>query len=349
MHPGIARGAIARWTAGGARVLDPFCGSGTVLVESFAAGRAAAGIDASPLAVLLAQVRTATLGSDGRARLVEAAAEIAEESAERARKRKRPESPSWAKREFARFHPHVALELLGLRELVMDTPKDEVGRALRLCFSSLLVKFMRSGPEAPRDGETKRIGRGVPSRFLADRAHELAQGLEALERRVPKGTPPPHIEDGDARNYPAVLAASIDLVLSSPPYAGTYDYADQHAVRFTWLGLPQKPFRNAQIGERATGLGSAPAAWRESRHAWLSEMGRVTKPGGRIILVVGDGVVGHAPEDARVALQQASPAVGLDVVAWASQARSVQDRRLQEIFAGKPRKEHIVLLARARQ
>ena len=101
------------------------------------------------------------LGERGRERLRGEAARIAEESGEHARKRRRPESPPWAKKEFERFHPHVALELLGLRALVMDTPEDDVGHALRLCLSSILVKVMKAGPEAPRDGAEKRIGRGI--------------------------------------------------------------------------------------------------------------------------------------------------------------------------------------------
>jgi hypothetical protein len=34
------------------------------------------------------------------------------------------------------------------------------------CFVHL-VKFMRAGPQAPRDGETKRIARGLPSQFFS--------------------------------------------------------------------------------------------------------------------------------------------------------------------------------------
>src|SRR5881392_319334 len=41
MHPSMARGAINVWSVPGGRVLDPFCGSGTVLVEAMALGRAA--------------------------------------------------------------------------------------------------------------------------------------------------------------------------------------------------------------------------------------------------------------------------------------------------------------------
>jgi SAM-dependent methyltransferase len=348
MHPSIARGAVAAWSAPGDTIVDPFCGSGTVLVEAMAAGRAAVGVDASPLGVAIARVRTTPLGEAGRARLTEEAARVAEAAGERARKRRRPEMPPWARAERERFHPHVVLELLGLRELVLATPEDDVGRALRMCLSSILVKFMKAGPEAPRDGEDKRIARGLPSRMLADRAAELSRGLAALERRAPPGTPPPVVVAGDARRLGGVAGGVATLVLSSPPYAGTYAYAAMHDARFTWLDLPRRGVREAQLGARARGLGVDAASWREAQRAWISEMARVLGPGGHALLVVGDGVVDDQPEDAPDAVARAATAVGLEPLARASQARPLRDRRLQEIFAGRVRREHLLLLQKQR-
>ena len=74
MHPSIARGAMAAFSAPGDAVVDPFCGSGTVLVEAMGLGRRAFGVDASPLGVAIARVRTTLLGDAGRERLVAEAA-----------------------------------------------------------------------------------------------------------------------------------------------------------------------------------------------------------------------------------------------------------------------------------
>jgi SAM-dependent methyltransferase len=348
MHPSIARGAVDAFSAAGDTVVDPFCGSGTVLVEAMGLGRRALGVDASPLGVAIAGVRTTTLGEDGRAKLQEEAVRIAESSGEQARKRRRPAMPAWSQNELSRFHPHVLLELLGLRALVMETDADDdVGRALRLCLSSILVKFMKAGPEAPRDGETKRIARGVPSRMFADRAAELAQGLAALERRMPPGTPVAQARLGDARDLSAIKRGSVKLVVSSPPYAGTYDYAAQHDVRFTWLDLPRKLFRKNQLGARHASLGADPDAWRAGQKQWIAEVARVLAPGGHALLVVGDGVVGTEAEDAPDAVASAAAPVGLEPLARASQTRPVIDNRLQAIFASRPRREHLLLLRRS--
>jgi Predicted DNA modification methylase len=340
MHPSTARTAIARFSQAGQDVLDPFCGSGTVLVEAMAAGRKAVGSDASPLAVVIARVRSTTLGPEGRLRLVESARQIAEQAAERARKRTRPEIPQWARGEKDRFFPHVAFELYGLRALIGETKEDDVGHALRACLSSILVKFMRGSDEAV----ARRIGRGVPSHFFASRAEELARGLEALERRTPAGTPVPQIHVADARDLGLLAAGGFDLILSSPPYAGTYDYAEHHDVRFLWLGLPRANLDRVQVGARDDGLGSAAQRWLHDRQRWLSEMARVARRGAAVILQVGDGVVAGAPEDAAGAVEDEARRLGLVPVARVSQARPPHDYRLRQLFAGRPRREHIVML-----
>jgi SAM-dependent methyltransferase len=346
MHPSIARGAVAAFSAAGDLVVDPFCGSGTVLVEAMGLGRRASGVDASPLGVEIARVRTTLLGPGGRELLVAEAARIAEESGERARKRQRPEVPGWARGEIAHFFPHVLFELYGLRELVFagGAGNEAVARALRLCLSSILVKFMKAGPAAPRDGAGKRIARGLPSRMFADRAGELARGLAALERRTPPGTPAPEVVEGDARAL-ALPDAAAALVVSSPPYAGTYDYAAVHDARFRWLGLSPKRYRRAQLGARAGEVGEvAGEPWREAQARWMGEIARVLRPGGLALLMVGDGVVDGRPESAPDGVAEAGAPAGLEPVARASQARPLHDRRLAAIFADRPRREHLLLL-----
>src|SRR4051794_11235644 len=60
--PQIARQVITLLTQPGDIVLDPYCGSGTTLIEAYLIGRQAIGIDMNPLAVLLARTKCTPIG-----------------------------------------------------------------------------------------------------------------------------------------------------------------------------------------------------------------------------------------------------------------------------------------------
>ncbi len=100
-------------------------------------------------------------------------------------------------------------------------------------------------------------------------------------------------------------------MLSSPPYAGTYDYAAQHETRFIWLGLSARTFRRVQLGARASAIGDARRRrWRADAARFVAEIARVLRPGGHAMLVVGDGVVGGRAEDAPDGVAAAGAPVG---------------------------------------
>ncbi|MBI3202238.1 MAG: site-specific DNA-methyltransferase [Myxococcales bacterium] len=80
LHPDTAARLVEGLSKPGDTVLDPFCGSGTVLVEAHRLGRRALGIDANPLAIELCKLKTLGLGTREAATLVETAAAIAEKA-----------------------------------------------------------------------------------------------------------------------------------------------------------------------------------------------------------------------------------------------------------------------------
>jgi SAM-dependent methyltransferase len=77
---------------------------------------------------------------------------------------------------------------------------------------------------------------------------------------------------------------------------------------------------------------------------WMRELRRVLRPGGHALLVVGDGILDDAPEDAPDAVASAASPLGLEPVARASQARPVHDARVRAVFGDRPRREHLLLL-----
>jgi SAM-dependent methyltransferase len=60
-HPPVARALLERHTSPGERVLDCFCGSGTLLVEAALTGRSAIGSDVDPIAAFVSRVKATPL------------------------------------------------------------------------------------------------------------------------------------------------------------------------------------------------------------------------------------------------------------------------------------------------
>src|SRR4051794_7364226 len=66
MHWLTAERVLTHFTRPGAHVVDPFCGSGTVLVEARVRGLKATGVDLNPLAVRLSKLKTDPLTEEQR-------------------------------------------------------------------------------------------------------------------------------------------------------------------------------------------------------------------------------------------------------------------------------------------
>jgi DNA modification methylase len=183
----------------------------------------------------------------------------------------------------------------------------------------------------------------LPTRLYRRKAEELGERLEALARAVPRGTPPPELAVGDARRLSHLPDASVDVVLTSPPYLGTYDYAEQHLRRFGWLGLDARRFAEVEIGSRrrASSPAAALAAWQRDVDAFIGEIARVLRPWGVAYVVIGDSAVGTEVIEGDAALRGATERTSLVVRAWAFQTRP----SFYPGVARAQRREHLLLLA----
>src|SRR5215470_17552573 len=340
LHPATARRVLELLALPErAQLLDPFCGSGTVLVEGVRAGLSASGLDASPLAVLVARAKTWASSPADRRELVARARAIRDEVVARGRSARRAGQAPPPPRDVDRrrqdslagwFDPHVRREVEALRSFIGGD--DVLGAVL----SSVLTKVSRREADSRAERAPRTIARGFPARLFADRAVELAAGLEELWRDAPRGTPPPDVRLGDARALPAP-AGAFDAVLTSPPYFGTYDYAEQHALRLAFLGLP--PLKN-EIGARSRSGGEE-----ADYGAVLAELGRVSA--GPIVLVIGDSLAAGRAVHADQMIRRLAAAAGLEVVGGASARRLALGRAEAEAFARAPKREHVIWLRSA--
>lgn len=330
-------------------VLDPFCGSGTVLVEARLAGRRALGTDANPLAVELAWLKVRGTSPRERASILEAARRVAAHAEDR-RVRRLGATRRYGPADIALFDPHVLLELDGLKEALGQERDREVQRALGLVLSAILVKVSRRTGDSAKLLGKKRLATGFTIRVFFAKAEELVERLAAFAAMLPRDAEPPAARVGDARRLDGIGDVSVDAIVTSPPYAGTYDYLAHHEARLRWLEIQPEGFAEAEIGARRH---FADLPFREAIERWdrelsdaLFAMRRVLQPTGAAALVIGDSAVGSRPILADETLRRLAPRVGLRVTAIASQARPHFHEPTISAFRRAPRREHAILLRR---
>lgn len=387
MHPATARKlveTILGATGAGrdrAHFLDPFSGSGTTLVEARRIGSLAIGVDANPLAVAIARAKTwtqpaarlQTLRTTGHeiAGLALAAGKAARRSGyEPAPERVLPGiDPEVRNRKIQKwFAPHVRRELENIASSIdqLRVRDAELAEVMTVLLSSILYKVSRRASDTDPRRVERRIGRGASARLFAERTDLLYRGLSQL-RQTADG-PPGDVRLGDARHLAAVLAkpaseetatgsapdsGTIAGIVTSPPYAGTYGYAEQQQLRLDFLGLDSSGFRAAEVGARDHFQGVDGNRRRRARRRYVralsaafAEMARVCRPGALVAVMLGDSVAGERAMWAEDVMARAVPEATLEVLAWAGQARPKLGQREREAFAERPKREYLFLLQR---
>jgi hypothetical protein len=320
MHPDCAARLIAECPG---HVHDPFCGGGTVLLEARLAGRASSGTDLSPIAVLVSEARCAPVELPPLLR------RASRKIADLAQRRVDVQVPELADRWF---QPHVAQELGRIRDGIKISP-PEVQPLLRAVMSSILVKVSFRESDTSNRRSPHHRPPGTTATLFHKKARELGRALDAL----PAG-PSPRIRCADARRLGSPEPAG--LVLTSPPYPGVYDYVPMHQLRYAWLGIDPGAGMSGEIGARrafrSQGRQDALRQWRRDTDAWVLTQAQCLAPGGRMVIVVGDGLVGDKAVDTLGPTVESMRAAGLDIVARASADRADHAREMIRI-------EHMVM------
>jgi SAM-dependent methyltransferase len=347
LHPLTARRLIEGLSKPGDRVLDPFCGSGTVLVEARLLGRSALGNDVNPLAIELSELKANGPGAPWVPDLVNLALRVAEHGDDR-RLAKAGATRRYGPEDVALYAPHVLLELDGLRDGISRVEDQGVARALLLVLSAVLTKVGARAGDTGRAEGPKRISSGYTARFFVKKAEELQRRLQQAKALLPPKAPFVRVIHGDARDLHAVDDQRVDLVVTSPPYAGVYDYVVHHRDRLRWLDLPEDRFEAHEIGARrhtrGVSFGHALGRFQSELGAAMQELGRVLSPRGAAVLVIADSVLANRAVYADELVKGLCVGAGLAVAATASQERPHVHAPTQAAFEAKPRREHAILL-----
>ncbi len=287
--PQLVETLLTRYVPAGGRVLDPFAGSGTTLVQSLESGRDATGVDVAAFNCLLMRVKTARYNEfvlekeirDALSRLPAVEASFQGLSL----------GHGYIGRWFA---PRAARELLAFRSIVTDYAHEDVLRVVlaRAARSArLTTHFDLDFPREPQTGPYWCHKHRRECRPVERAEHFLRRyALDTLARikefaRVRDRTRAATVLHADARDL--ALDDRFDAVVTSPPYPGLIDYHEQHRYAYELLGLDD--LRELEVGaaERGTGK-TALAAYSEAVAAVLAGVCGSLGPGAVVAVVVDD-------------------------------------------------------------
>ncbi|MFQ5509783.1 MAG: TRM11 family SAM-dependent methyltransferase [Leptospirillia bacterium] len=218
----------------GQTVFDPFCGSGTSLVECVHVGVQAFGTDINPMAVFLANAKISSLGIP--------AEDLREESRLVV---SRTKWSTWrlggggAREEYllAWFTPEVLADIERLRLSIQSSDKSTMPILLAIA-SNLLREYSL---QDPKDLRIRRRKSPLPKTPFFEAFREGAekfcshlQGAQASIGVVSSGS------EGvvsDCRSIRHNGSGRFDCAITSPPYATALPYIDTQRLSLVWLDL----------------------------------------------------------------------------------------------------------------
>jgi SAM-dependent methyltransferase len=261
-HPPVARALVESYTCARDTVLDPFCGSGTLLVEALTCGRHSIGVDVDPVAAFVARAKVHPYSI----RRLERHAETLK--AELAALR-RP-IKEYEKRQFTDlavhkyadelgadglapppipnlrhwFRRYVIVDLCRIRAAIDPLRCNRHHREFFLLVFCSIVRAASNADPVPVSGlevtrhmmERDAAGRVIDPFGLFFRALERAMnGVRELAARRTQSTV--EVVQGNATALSAVVKSKADATITSPPYHNAVDYYRRHTLESYWLGL----------------------------------------------------------------------------------------------------------------
>ena len=338
---------INELTEVGDTILDPMVGSGTTILEAYQLGRNAIGVDIDPLAVMICKVKTTRLdpmmalraGKQvlDRATKIAGKSSVVEGFLARFPGEERQFVDYW-------FAPETQREIVALLVAIRDGAKGKLQDFLHLVLSSIIIT-KSGGVSLARDLAHSRPHKD-PTKRPRSALHQFGIKLEKAARSFaemhdPRNGVRVHVEVGDCRVSLPLGKESVDLVVTSPPYANAIDYMRAHKFSLIWFGralsdlsslrgqyigaekappmlhapLPKKVERIVRkVGERDSRKSAILRRYFVDMTAAMAEVRRVLRPRRAAIIVVGPSTIRGYRVDTPTCLGEIGRQLGYSLV-----------------------------------
>lgn len=240
-------------------VLDPFCGTGTVLVEAKQLGYAAAGVEGNPMAYMASQVKTDWRAStDDLRKYLTRVLRKARRTLEALGVPEHADLPlfsgsgipddltdhrdgltpeQWKLIPQGFISPVPLAKTLALREAIEALPAGRERDALRLALAVTLVEKAGNVGFGPEVYRTKAKIDAPVFEYFEGKARAMIEDLSQAQKTA-DAFKEAHVYLGDSRQIASVAPdLRADIVITSPPYPNEKDYTRTTRLESVILGL----------------------------------------------------------------------------------------------------------------
>ena len=245
--PQIVSRLAERYTREGDFIVDPFGGCGTTIVESKVMGRPSIAVDINPVAVLITKAKITPIDP------VEIEKEfiILKNKLETYNEKTKVKSPEHERINYW-FKPEEKRKLAFILAEIVKIKDQNVQDFFFCAFSNILKNcsiWLQKSNKPTRDFEKKPSD---PIKTFFKQIKMMLRGnTQLFELLSKKGylKIPSKVVCTDARTIPT-KDNSISLIVTSPPYVTSYEYADLHQLTALWLEYTKdlSDFRKRFIG-----------------------------------------------------------------------------------------------------
>jgi len=322
MAPSIVWDALSK-QGNSLQILDPMSGSGTTLVCARMRGHHAIGCDTDPLALLISRTWCANVNSERVKNRADLVLERAKKLSTRlTRDDSYPAEADKETRQFINFwfDSENRRDLAALARCISKVRSESERIFLWSAFSRMII--------------TKTAGVSLAMDISHSRPHRVydvapvkpfnafLKAVTTVLNNCPftndsSAIPLANIQYGDARSLP-IETASIDMIITSPPYLNAIDYLRGHKLSLVWMGYRISEIRalrsdniGSEVSKEFVLINTIQKAMEtmanldalDNRHLGMirryvcdmsivmKECARVLKRNGRTIFVVGDSTI----------------------------------------------------------
>jgi DNA modification methylase len=244
--PQLANRLIRMYTERGEVVLDPFVGSGTTIVEGLLLGRPVIGIDVNPVSYLICKAKTINVNPDFLEKNVEI---TLKKIRDQSKNDQSFEDVVEDNRNYARikywFDQEAISDLSLILRTIEEIENEDISIFLKCGFSHILKNCSKWQMYSikPHKKQGKKIPPAVPT--FTRQVHHMVNKYRLFYNALPENIKRnikryARVLKRDCRDVP-LSCEDFHLILTSPPYVTSYEYADIHQLTLIWLE-PEIPY-----------------------------------------------------------------------------------------------------------